>query len=82
MVTVLTVIVLFLSLIVCGMCVYIRWQMRWPNIFKMFALIFGKSTIQEVSETTRMGLRVLRQKLEEAEKKSGSLEEATRSTGR
>ena len=82
MVTVLTVIVLFLSLIVCGMCVYIRWQMRWPNIFKMLALIFGKSTVQEAAETTRMGLRVLRQKLEEAEKKNGSLPPATRSQGR
>ena len=82
MVGILTGLVLFLSLLVCGMCIYIRWQMRWPNIFKMLALIFGKSTVKEAAETTRMGLRVLRRKLEEAEKKSGSLPAATRSQGR
>ncbi len=82
MVGILTGLVLFLCLLVFGMYLYMRWQMRWPNIFKMLALIFGKSTVKDAAETTRMALRVLRKKLEEAERKSGSLLGATRSPDR
>ena len=54
MVVALIGIVLFLLLVLFGVCAYIRWQMQWPNIAKSVALVFGKDTAKSLSQLIQL----------------------------